>query len=515
MSDYSTNDNFEDILSDDFFSSKQTFTHFYIDADLSDLPDTKTKLKEMGCIWSTAYKKYVAVVSHRSQVETLLKAKQIAFSLEYTSDPFVSSDKKEISVHNQIDIITEQIVKEDEKITLLAYTLKLETDDFEKEPLLGDAFYAKKHDGYELCKSVANKKALREELYAKLDGMHKVVIQPLKAELFPFTILNAKQLLATTDEEWIVDEILLRTDISMIYGAPGCGKTFIALDLIGSAITGRKWAEKFNIKKPLNVAYSTGEGLGSVRQRFNALFTRYEIDVDQLENFSFLGEVPQLFEMQDPKNMNIFIEQWLSGVKSGLQKSLDILFIDTLHTASLGSNENCTKDMGLVINMCRQAQKKLGCAVVLIHHSSKDGSTERGSSSLRGGMDCMIEVKNGSMHCSKTKHGTFWQPIAFNLVKVLGTTNVAVEWKEYSPPSSDEDEDTKENKNWLVKVLKFFNNNKGKFYTAQQISNELGWNSNFWSKVLKEGLKQGVYSTSAVDPSKSVYSKNPQTYGIN
>lgn len=517
MSDYSTNDNFEDILSDDFFSSKQTFTHFYIDADLSDLPDTKAKLKEMGCIWSTAYKKYVAVVSHRSQVETLLNAKQIAFSLEYTSDPFVSSDKKEISVHNQIDIITEQIVKEDEKITLLAYTLKLETDDFEKEPLLGDAFYTKKHDGYELYKSIAKKKALREELYAKLDRMQEkketVECSPVSESNtnFIINVRSYKELRQLPKKQWIVENVLVKKDLCMIYGSPGCGKTFIAIDLIAHAITGKKWADKFEITKPLNVAYCTSEGLQSITERFDAAFIKQNID-EEIDNFYFFDTLPQLFNMKAKINAELFISEWIERIKQGTHKQLDMIFIDTFHGATLGAKENCTMDMGLVIDMCKTIADKLDSAVVLIHHSTKDGTVERGSTSIRGGIDTMIHVKDHKIHLSKTKHGKEWFPLSFELVEVAKTDNVAIQWCEYTKPSQIENE--KENKNWLAKVLKFFNENKGKFYTPHQISNELNWSPKFWSKALRECLEENLYTSSAVDPSKPVHSKNPQTYGI-
>jgi DNA replication protein DnaC len=517
MSDYNTNDNFEEIIPDDFLSSKKTFTHFYIDADLSNLSDTKTKLKELGCSWSTAYKKYVAVVSHRSQVETLLNAKQIAFSLEYTSDPFVSSDKKEISIHNQIDIITEQIVKEDEKITLLAYRLKLETDDFKKEPALGDAFYTQKHDGYELYKSVAKKKALRQELYAKLDGMQekKETVKCVQASEsntnFIIKVRSYKELRQLPKKQWIIENVLVKKDLVMIYGSPGCGKTFIAIDLIAHAITGKKWADKFHVSKPLNVAYCTSEGLQSITERFDAAFIKQNID-EEIDNFYFIDTLPQLFNMKAKINAELFISEWIERIKQGTQKQLDIIFIDTFHGATLGAKENCTMEMGLVIEMCKTLTETLDTAVILIHHSTKDGTVERGSTSIRGGMDTMIHVKDHKIHCSKTKHGKDWFPIAFQLVEVPGTDNACVEWCEYTKPSQTENQ--KQEKNWLAKVLKFFNENRGKFYTTYQISDELGWSFKFLSKALKEGLHQGVYNTSAVDPSKSVNSKNPQTYGI-
>jgi len=383
MSDYNTNDNFEEIIPEDFLSSKQAFTHFYIEADLSNLSDTKTKLKELGCSWCTAYKKYVAVVSHRSQVETLLNAKQIAFSLEYISDPFVSSDKKEISIHNQIDIITEQIVKEDEKITLLAYRLKLETDDFKKEPALGDAFYTQKHDGYELYKSVAKKKALRQELYAKLDGMQekKETVECFKEKTdtqsnYNYGFLTLEEALQIPEKVWLIDQIIGKDDIGVIYGASGLGKTFITLDLIMSACTGTKFAESFDIKEKLNVAYCAGEGKSGIPARLSAVINKYNIQPKELGNFTLVTWVPQLF-LEDDQSVFNFIKRWKTT-----KKSLDLIVIDTFHTATSGADENNTKDMGHILKSCRLINTELNSSIILVHHSEKTGAKERGNISL-------------------------------------------------------------------------------------------------------------------------------------
>lgn len=526
MSDYNTNDNLEHILSDDFFSENPTFTHFYIDADLSDLPDTKTKLKEMGCIWSTAYKKYVAVVSYRSQVETLLNAKQIAFLLQYTSDPFVSSDKKEISIHNQIDIITEQIVKEDEKITLLAYTLKLETDEFEKEPIQGDVFYAKKHDGYELYKSIAKKKALREELYAKLDGMHKVEIVKETIEDFNddgfFTLEEALQM---PDKVWLIDQILGRHDIGMIYGASGAGKTFITLDLIMSACTGTKFAESFDVKEKLNVAYCAGEGKSGISSRLSAVVKKFKITPSELTNFTLVTWVPQLY-LEEEKSVHEFISRW-----NRKKKDLDLLVIDTFHTATVGAEENSTKDMGKILHSCRLLTEKLNCAVLLVHHSEKTGSSERGNGSLRCGNDFVLEVKKGNLICSKLKDGDKWESIAFQLKKMESLTSVSVEWlgKVHLPDKNkktiietkkDIQEKTiledKSEEAAIKKVLNLFESKKGQFFTSLEIAEFLGSSNNckFSNKVLNQINDSGLCITSKEFPSKPISSSNRTTYAF-
>src|SRR5262249_26377113 len=84
-----------------------------------------------------------------------------------------------------------------------------------------------------------------------------------------------------------------------------------------------------------------------------------------------------------------------------------LIVFDTLAWAMVGGDENTVRDMQQLINHCRVIQERLGVAVMLVHHSGKANSSERGSSALRGGADIMIEVTSEDdligLVCSKSK----------------------------------------------------------------------------------------------------------------
>jgi hypothetical protein len=518
MNNDNTIDNFEETFEQDFLNSKPIYTHFSIDIAPEDkcifnsCASTKAQLKQMGQTWSDALFKHVYAVSHKAQVESLLQAKQLAFSTVLELNPFTNKTKQQIGADSQMNFLVKEIIDEDQKLAIICEQLKVYEDELAIKPLETDPYFALRSDGYELYHSIQQKRTQKEALIKKMDGISNVEVgksSGVKKRLH--NKKSFKEIRHAPKKQWLIDEILGVKDMAMIYSSPGCGKTFIALDLIGSAITGRKWADKFSIARPLNVAYCTGEGLQGITERIDALGVKYNIN-DEITNFSFYDQTPQLFDMAIPVNSNSFIDEWLEDIKQGTESPLDMIVIDTFHNATRGLKENATDDTGIVINNCNVISEKLGCAVVLVHHSTKDGASERGSTTIRGAMDIMIEVKNGSIHCSKVKYGRGWSPVGFNLVEIAGTDSACVEWTKYVPPTSSESK--KEDKNWLVNVLKFFNENKGKFYTAHQISDELGWSYSFWVKVLKQGLQEGEYSSSASDPSKAVHSKNPQTYGI-
>jgi hypothetical protein len=62
-----------------------------------------------------------------------------------------------------------------------------------------------------------------------------------------------------------------------------------------------------------------------------------------------------------------------------------VIAIDTFAACTAGIDENASQDIQPVMNRIREKiVEPLGCAVLLIHHTTKDGKSFRGSSALRG-----------------------------------------------------------------------------------------------------------------------------------
>lgn len=237
-------------------------------------------------------------------------------------------------------------------------------------------------------------------------------------------------------KQWLLDQVFGPGDLGEIYGPSGCGKTFVVIDMIMKICTGGKWAHRFTVNRPMNVAYCAGEGLSALPERFKS--GRKHHNNPSLERFSFFKIIPQLF--QDVNKNFITIRQFINDWKTHQEKDLgklDVLFIDTLRRATDGADENSSKDMSDVVNACQLAITELGCAVILIHHTAKSGNTERGSGAVRGAADFMIEIikpidsrNNATMHCEKLKDGEEWKDQAFSLGKVEGCESACVHWDE-------------------------------------------------------------------------------------
>lgn len=336
-----------------------------------------------------------------------------------------------------------------------------------------------------------------------------------------FTPFTFEELEAMPPKEWIIDQVLGKGDLGMVYGPPGCGKTFVVTDMIISAIMGKQWAMRFDIPRPLNVAYCAGEGISGLPARFMAAATHHEATRDDKRNFTFFRNVPQFFSGDDVSEaiaITRFVTEWQKRRADGTAQPLDILFVDTLNTATVAADENSAKDMGKVLAMCRWATQELGCAVVLVHHTNKTGTAERGSSALRGAMDVMIEIKriseNGTkaiMACEKLKDGEAWKPQTLDLVPVADVDSVRIWWDEPSETTGNKGKEEAYKK----VMLDFMQSQPGKKFTAKILAEVAGIGQNNAIRILSRAKNDGLCSSELMDTSKPNSNRNPLAYFAN
>ena len=330
-----------------------------------------------------------------------------------------------------------------------------------------------------------------------------------------FKRLSLAELRAMPAKQWQIDQVIGAGDVGMVYGAPGTGKTFIVIDLALSACTGRQWAMRFDVVKPLTVAYCAGEGVSGLPQRFDAACEFYGID--DLPNFHFYAAAPQLFTADlgeyTEASISDFVIEWQRDQAAGIVGALDLLVVDTLHSATTGADENSAMDMGKVLRGVKAATSALGCAVLLVHHSNKAGTGERGSSALRGAMDVMIEVKAASakfsLNCEKLKDGQQWKAQTFDLVAVGDSESRRVWWDQPSDIQSAGQKAA--DKESLVAELKRYT---GKRFTSKSLAEVLGKSDNYTRNLLAEIERAGDCKRSLRDEKKGQSPHNPWVYYV-
>lgn len=96
-----------------------------------------------------------------------------------------------------------------------------------------------------------------------------------------------------------------------------------------------------------------------------------------------------------------------------------LVIIDTWAWATLGADENTAKDSGVSLGRLNHLRRQTGATVLTLHHSTKDGSSERGSSTLRAAMDTVINLSEEGdrivLTCEKQRNGPKFPPLRLRL----------------------------------------------------------------------------------------------------
>lgn len=181
---------------------------------------------------------------------------------------------------------------------------------------------------------------------------------------------------------WLIPGELPDNALTMLYGASGSAKSFLALDYA------------LSIAQQHKVLYGAFEGEQGYPARIQAWCEYHKKPETNL--CMCLGYV----EMMRNEELSRFIE----GARQIQPK---LIVVDTVAMSMLGGDENSARDVGLYIKACKMLIREIGCAVLLVHHTNKAGQAERGSGALRGACDMMIRLSLQDdvilKECSKSK----------------------------------------------------------------------------------------------------------------
>lgn len=226
-----------------------------------------------------------------------------------------------------------------------------------------------------------------------------------------YRLLTAEEISKLPPVKWLVRGILPTQGLAALYGASGSGKTFLALDLLAAVARGQPWFGNKTLPSP--VTYVALEGETGMSQRVQAYERRH-------------GKLPvavrfvaQPLNLLTPKDINDLASAIKAAGGGG-----GAICIDTLNRASAGSDENDSRDMGLIIEAAKHLQRQVGGLVLLVHHTGKiESKGLRGHSSLIAALDAAIELKTmGSRkewRIAKSKDGRDDKAGSFQLDEVI------------------------------------------------------------------------------------------------
>lgn len=213
--------------------------------------------------------------------------------------------------------------------------------------------------------------------------------------------------------DWLVDGMIPTGSLSVVFGPPGSGKSFLVIAMAMAIGTGYRVLGRSVTRGP--VCYIAPEGSAGIGSRVRAW--------KQHHNYTGLAGVHFV-----PQSVSLLEDAAVASLIAACRALKPSLVVfDTLARSIPGGDENSAKDVGIAIANAGRIQQELGTAVLLVHHTGKGGEIERGSTALRGGADTMISVVSsdgsGTLACSKQKDAPHFAKVDFSL-KVVGDSAI-------------------------------------------------------------------------------------------
>jgi len=203
--------------------------------------------------------------------------------------------------------------------------------------------------------------------------------------------------------DWLVKNLLLAKSFGIIYGPPGCGKSFLTTDLCLNAALNATTAHKHGVTgmtwlgyrlRPFGVVYVVAEGGDDFEVRLHAWRQARNVQKDEVLPFVFM---PTSVDLQSDQANTVQLADEISQLSAEMKQrcgvNVELVIIDTVARALAGGNENASDVMGHFVINCALIQSKTNTSVIGVHHGGKEGGRgPRGHEALHGAADLEIEV---------------------------------------------------------------------------------------------------------------------------
>jgi len=169
--------------------------------------------------------------------------------------------------------------------------------------------------------------------------------------------------------------------VGMIVGAPGAGKTLVAVDLACHLAGGRTWLGRKTHGCPC--IYVATEAPVSVDRRFIAWAVAHGMDAPPPGVWVVGGE----FSIGTADQMNALMTAAKQSARAG------IFIIDTFANACAGADENSAGAMTALLRRLSSLNEETGWTVLFLHHQAKGQAYARGSSAIGARCDFSLAVE--------------------------------------------------------------------------------------------------------------------------
>lgn len=295
--------------------------------------------------------------------------------------------------------------------------------------------------------------------------------------------------------QWVIHNLVETDSLALLFGDPGCGKSFFAIAAALCVATGSQFYGRDVKRGP--VIYVAGEGRNGLKRRMMAWSLANKVGHDDAP--LFVSMMPAALTDADMvKEVQAAIE--LVSVDHGPPV---LIVIDTLARNFGPGDENSTQDMSKFIQAADDLRTISQATILIVHHSGHgDKGRARGAMALKGALDAEYRLDRDEagiirMEATKMKDAKYPEPCAFQLRSVpLSVCNdngepefsAVLETTSYAPPPQKGKAGHGKHQTQALAILKDLQNDERRKYSDEgKDPSTVRVSVDVWKKAMKAG----------------------------
>jgi len=221
-------------------------------------------------------------------------------------------------------------------------------------------------------------------------------------------IIAPSEIKEKTVGNWLVKGLIPAIGLGTIYGPPGSGKTFVALDMALAISRAIPWRECQT--KQASVLYLCPDGGEMVQNRVVAYCNFHGIEPKDHNLFLAPSHIDLLDDRETDK-----VAKTIELIENAFGLRLGVIVVDTASRAMPGGDENAAKDVTRLIDNLAKIADGTRCIIALHHTPKSDVMIMRGHSALHGACDFELNVSDRFVTVVKQRDGETGRKYKFGL----------------------------------------------------------------------------------------------------
>jgi len=228
------------------------------------------------------------------------------------------------------------------------------------------------------------------ELEPELEEEEELEEEPAKPDLPPMFCHGDSD--PRPLKSWAIKGLMPAVGHGLLSGQWGTGKTFLALELASTLMTGQPFVGRL-IKRQCGVLFLAAEGADEIRLRLDAL-VREKCGGMPRAPFRWYDAVPVLLQPGATDKLIAMARQADESLQAEFGLPLGLIIIDTVAASAGYSTPGAENDNAVnqaLMNVLRTVAQALGCFVLGVDHFGKNIETgTRGGSSKEAASDLVL-----------------------------------------------------------------------------------------------------------------------------